>query len=213
MINTLSKFSSLLVLLTVNLIPLYGVLYQGWETSTLLILYWVENIIIGFYNIFKLLRIERYNKEHKILDIHSMSPFPSVLFFIMHYGIFTVVHGVFILTITGMSLINLIQDADAVLKILSTIILPVLVTSVFLFISHGHSYLVNYLGRKEYINKKIFTQMMQPYSRVVIVHMAILLGFGVSIAGNSSIIPVVILIALKTSVDAIMHLREHHWLR
>jgi len=37
-----------------NLIPLIGVLFFGWDVSTILILYWSENVIIGFYNIFKM---------------------------------------------------------------------------------------------------------------------------------------------------------------
>jgi len=32
-----------------NLVPLFGVLFFGWSISTILILYWSENAIIGFY--------------------------------------------------------------------------------------------------------------------------------------------------------------------
>ena len=46
---------SAILLVAANLIPLVGVLLFGWSLWTILVLYWVENGIVGFWNVPKLL--------------------------------------------------------------------------------------------------------------------------------------------------------------
>jgi hypothetical protein len=46
---------TVMVLVLANLIPLYGVLAFGWETFPLLLLFWVENVIVGGFNVLKML--------------------------------------------------------------------------------------------------------------------------------------------------------------
>jgi hypothetical protein len=41
-----------LFLIAVNLIPLFGVLF-GWSLFSIMFLYWIENGVIGFFNVFK----------------------------------------------------------------------------------------------------------------------------------------------------------------
>ena len=43
--------ASLAALLVANAIPLLGVLFFGWSLITILVLYWLENGIIGLWNI------------------------------------------------------------------------------------------------------------------------------------------------------------------
>ena len=38
---------SILFLIAANLVPLYGVFQWGWKVGDILILYWIENVIIG----------------------------------------------------------------------------------------------------------------------------------------------------------------------
>jgi hypothetical protein len=44
---------TVLFLIAVNLIPLFGVLFFGWSLFSIMFLYWIENGIIGFFNILK----------------------------------------------------------------------------------------------------------------------------------------------------------------
>src|SRR4051794_8906883 len=46
---------SAILLVVANLIPLVGVLFFGWSLWTILVLYWVENGIVGFWNIPRIL--------------------------------------------------------------------------------------------------------------------------------------------------------------
>jgi hypothetical protein len=41
-------------LIAVNTIPLFGVLYFGWSLFSIMFLYWLENGIVGVFNVFKI---------------------------------------------------------------------------------------------------------------------------------------------------------------
>jgi hypothetical protein len=78
-----------------------------------------------------------------------------------------------------------------------------------LAISHGASFVFNFVGRKEYLRVSPGSQMFAPYGRLVILHLAIILGAFVSITIGSPIGALIVLVILKTIVDLTLHLREH----
>jgi len=45
---------SLIALLIANIIPLFGVLFLEWDAFSIVLLYWAENLVIGFYNVLKI---------------------------------------------------------------------------------------------------------------------------------------------------------------
>jgi hypothetical protein len=78
-----------------------------------------------------------------------------------------------------------------------------------LFVSHGISFVHNYFVKCEYAQSSIKRLMTQPYSRVIIMHIAILTGgFFAMILGSPAAL-LAVLVVLKTAVDVKMHLREH----
>ena len=51
-------------LLIVNLIPLFGALFLGWSLFSILIIYWLESAVIGFYTLIKMIiTLTNYNKK------------------------------------------------------------------------------------------------------------------------------------------------------
>ncbi len=42
------------VIALVNLVPLYGALALGWSQAGILLIYWAETVIIGFYTVLKM---------------------------------------------------------------------------------------------------------------------------------------------------------------
>ena len=78
-----------------------------------------------------------------------------------------------------------------------------------LFISHGISYRLNYIGRGEYLRTSVMKQMAAPYGRLVILHVTIILG-GMAIAlTGAPAAAVFVLVLLKTALDLGFHLAEH----
>ncbi len=80
---------------------------------------------------------------------------------------------------------------------------------IFLFVSHGISFMQNYLGNREYALWTVGKLMTQPYKRIVILQITIIAG-GVPTMMLGSPIPVLcILVFLKLCVDIPLHMREH----
>ena len=53
-----SSYGALIALIVANLIPLVGVLFLGWSVWQILIIYWLENGIVGLFNILKMQKAE-----------------------------------------------------------------------------------------------------------------------------------------------------------
>ena len=81
---------SVWTLVLANLVPVYGVLALGWDVFPLVLLFWLENVVIGAFNVLRLLVARPDDGGVWALKV------VIVPFFIVHYGLFTMVHGVFV---------------------------------------------------------------------------------------------------------------------
>jgi hypothetical protein len=172
-----------------NLIPLIGVLFFGWDVSTILILYWSENVIIGFYNITKMAMAKGEAKGPQTYKRIFL-----IGFFIVHFGIFTFGHAAFVFSFFG--------TENPSFKSLLPALLP-------LFISHGVSMFVHFIKNKEYLRVSFDKLFFQPYKRVVIMHLTIVLGAWIATAFHLPSLVLVVLIFLKITVDIFFHKKEH----
>jgi len=69
-----TKNFPLLCLVAANAVPLYGVAFAGWDAFLVVLLYWAENLIIGFYNILKI-AFAKVNKPQENLGKLFLIPF------------------------------------------------------------------------------------------------------------------------------------------
>ncbi len=86
---------------------------------------------------------------------------------------------------------------------------PLWPTLTALFISHGISFFTNYLGRREYLGTDLKTQMGEPYKRIVVMHLTIILGGFLTMLLRTPVAALLLLIALKTATDLYAHRKEH----
>jgi hypothetical protein len=205
-------------LLIANIFPLWAVVFLGWDAFAIVLLYWAENIIIGFYNI---LRMALARVPHPAAHLAKLFMIP---FFMVHYGGFMAVHGVFVLLFFSKTepsfprshgqawpcffvflqlLLGVIGQAWSLLPPNAK---PILLT---LFASHGVSFVYNFLIKGEYATTKPGQLMAKPYSRVVVMHIAIIAGGFFTMAMGSPIPVLVALVVLKTTLDVQFHMREH----
>ncbi|MEX1277867.1 MAG: DUF6498-containing protein, partial [Chloroflexota bacterium] len=181
-VSSSAAAAALLVLF--NLVPLGGVLWLGWDLLLILALYWVENGVVGVINILKILRAEGtaplLGWTVNGRPISERSPRAVAAFFSFHYGLFWIVHGVFVFTLIPA------LASDPSIGPNGTIPAPLTgpnldlgvlaLGTIGLSISHGVSFWTNYLGRGEYKTLSPAQVMTQPYGRLVIMHLTILLG-------------------------------------
>lgn len=189
------------MLLAANLVPLFGVVLFGWKVFLIIFLYWMENVIIGVLNVLRML----CNQPDNIgLWFFKLFIIP---FFMVHYGLFTAVHGMFVFSMFGNEMIGEVTP-HAVYSFVQTpegLLLGLLV----LFFSHVFSFFFNYLYQGEYKKTNLNALMVQPYKRVIILHVVILFG-GFLVLGLGSPVPaLILLVVLKSVIDLTAHQKEH----
>jgi hypothetical protein len=208
-----SSYAAVASLLITNAIPLIGVLFLGWNVWTILTIYWLENGVVGVYNVLKMAHAEGPTADGMTVTMNGR-PVPAggtavlIPFFIVHYGIFWLVHGVFILTLPWFFALGSGGPSEGGPRFGSDP-LAIAIVLVGLFISHGVSYRFNYIGRGEYLRTSPAAQMFAPYGRLVVLHITIIIG-GMAIAFTGApAAAVLVLVVLKTALDLGFHLAEH----
>lgn len=188
---------SVLWLVGVNLVPLGGVFFLGWEVSAILLLYWAENVVVGVFNIFKMKKARGTTVASRVTlnkrSIRNMKRASVISFFLFHYGMFTLIHGIFVVVMFGI-------PEEAV----TWIWLPLLL----MFVSHGVSYFTNFIGKGEYLRVSTQDLFLQPYSRVVVMHITIIFGGFLVRALGSPPAALMVMVAVKTGIDIFAHLKE-----
>ena len=191
------------VLVAANLLPLAGVLFWGWDAFALIALFWMENVVIGAFFILRMLCLDPRDPAlwaAKLL---------MVPFFCFHYGMFTAIHGVFLFSMLGgkrydvQGLSVLEPAARAATDYGLWLPLAVLVAS------HLFSFCWNYLYRGEFQRANLAGLATKPYLRVVVLHIAIILGGIGAIALGSPLWALLVLLGLKIGLDLKAHLKEH----
>ncbi len=205
-----------IVLVAANILPLWGVYFLKWDAFYIILLYWSENLAIGFYNI---LKIATAKVKHPIEHLGKLFLIP---FFVIHYGGFMAVHGLFVLAFakkiegplfSGKAwpcFLVFVQLLIGVIRQMFLAIPPQMKFAILaLFISHGVSFVYNYLLKGEYATAKPKELMNRPYSRVVVLHIALIAsGFFVMVLGSP--IPLLFVLVIgKIILDVKMHIREH----
>ena len=191
----------MLALIAANAVPLIGVFVFRWEVFPLLLLFWSENVVIGLLNAVKILFASPAEKGQWGLKLFFIP------FFCFHYGLFTFVHGIFIVTLFGGgmkaggfptmdTLINLVRESHLGWAFLG------------LFISHAISLGHNYFTRGEFRRAHVVLLMFQPYGRIIVLHVTILLGGTLMMVLKSPVAGLALLVVLKTMLDLNAHLRE-----
>jgi hypothetical protein len=193
--------TSVLGLLLANLVPLVGVLGFGWDLGAIMLLFWAESGVIGFYALLRLCWVAGWSAIF-------LGPF-----FLVHFGGFMMGHLLFIYTlfIQGVNADGTVATGrDAGLtETLSDVFVPVFPALLALFLSHGISFVTNFLRQREFAGRDPADQMKEPYKRIVVMHLTIIFGGWLILALGMPTWALVLLVGLKTGVDLVAHRREH----
>jgi len=191
---------SLIALILANAFPIAGVLFLGWSVFPLLLLYWLENVVVGAFNVGKLLLAQPRE------PVYWAGKVLFVPFFVVHFGMFTYVHGMLVLALFGP---KGTQPFDMLATVPPAIRANHLGWAVVgLVASHGFSFVWNYLRNGEYQRASLNALMMQPYGRVVVLHLTVLFGGWIVVTLGSPLLALVLLVVIKTAVDLGAHRAE-----
>ena len=187
---------SLLFLLLSNLFTIVLAVLQQWDVQVLLWVYWGQSVIIGYFNVHRILDLKEFSTADFRMNNKPVDPTPetqrkTALFFALHYGLFHLGYLVFLLAETG-------------LHAAFPVVYVALCTLAFYF-NHRFSYHYNQQQEQEGI-PNIGSIMFFPYLRVIPMHLMVVMGGYFTASSGAALI---MFLLLKTAADVAMHVVEH----
>jgi hypothetical protein len=187
------SLASALALIAANLVPLLGVLLAGWKLAGVIVLFWAESAVIAFYTLLKMAVVGRW------LAI------PAGIFFLAHFGGFMAIHFLFIYELFVIGHTGRAPGADDALAGVFAPLWPALLA---LFVSHGVSFVSNFLRRREHAGMTLGALMSAPYNRVVLMQLTLIFGGWILLLIRDPRPALALLIVLKVGADLYAHRRE-----
>jgi hypothetical protein len=166
----------------VNAIPLVGVLWFGWSVFEVLLLYWFENVAVGIAHT---IRLGISTRTNAVAD-----GWGTTSFFAMHYGIFTFVHGIFVLIYFG-----IVQRG--VMELEGGFSGPVLAIMGW----QAAILALDYLRSDAFKDRLPNDMLFEPYPRVFALHLTVVFGGWFIDEVGAPVWALAILVAVKTFAD------------
>lgn len=191
---------SALALIAANLVPFAGVLLGQLTLGEVMVLFWSESAIIGFFTALKMAVAGKW------------AALFAVPFFMGHFGGFMAAHFMFVY---GVFLDGFAAGGPepGVRAALTGLFVPLWPALAALFASHGVSFAVNFLGQREYAGATVQNLMAAPYKRIIVMHVTIIFGGWLSMLLKTPAPALALLILLKIAADLRAHTREHAGVR
>lgn len=187
--------AGVVALIAANLVPLAGVLLDGWSLGDVMVLFWAESAIVAFYTLAKMALVGRW------LAI------PASVFFLAHFGAFMAIHFLLIYEIFVRG-IGAAGREPAAYEALAQVFVPLWPALAALFVSHGVSFALNFLRRGEHGGATLKALMAAPYQRVVLMQLTLIFGGFITLALRDARPALALLVALKIAADLYGHRRE-----
>lgn len=218
-VSGLSLYLPLAILLISNLIPLAGVVFWGWNTFTLLMLYWLETLVIAFWTLLRIL-IGGDFAEHVAGEIFGR--LFMFVFFLIHSGGFMLGHFIFLWAFYGKEWIHIIPVTSSLsslpigafwekMVLANGLLIPLAVS----FLGRGIAFAIEMsklplwqrlVDRDPAGGTQAGTLVGSLYTRIVIMHLVIIVGAALS-QKYGALAPLVLLIVAKTVVDIWLFIR------
>lgn len=213
------------VLIAGNLLPVAGVLLFGWRAADVVLLYWVENLVVGLLNLPRILIAmpDSDATSDSTVAERLRANAQTALFFTLHYSLFCAVHGMALIELFGPELLGSdavdrdgnrsgpLEDTGMVLIAMMQRVAQdqlVLSGAAALLASHLASFFINYLRQGEYRRVDAGTMMERPYRRIAVVQVFAICGGVLLQHTGDPAAAVALFVAVKTLIDLHMHGRE-----
>lgn len=189
--KSLIRIFSLIVMIISNLVPAVGVYFYGWDMLTILFLYWFESAVIGIFNIKKMIAVDKASLKNE------------VSFFSIHYGLFMLVHFIFLIVFFVVLPEQKTVDPTGFLTLLKN----VAIGTIFFIVSHWVSFHFDFLLRD--INSiPIHTIMFEPYPRILVMHLTIIIGAFIIMYSGINKHAITALVGAKSLADIYSYFTE-----
>jgi hypothetical protein len=195
----LTQDSTRLLVLS-NALTVAAAWIMHWPLETLLWPYWMQSVIIGWYNRRRMLALQSFSTEGLTSNDEPVEETPlgarrTANFFTLHYGFFHLIYLMFLLN-TGAK----IAPLDA---------LTFAGLAVSFVVSHGTSFRQNFEADRRG-RPNLGALLFVPYLRILPMHLTIIFGSGLAGSGAGTVF---LFGVLKTLADVGMHKAQQRILR
>lgn len=193
------------VIIWLSAIYLLILLYSGKVTPiTILFVYFLETILAGIFNVFKILSCAHHSK--------SKNYFIAV-FFLFHYGFFVALQSVFAFALFDISEKSIFKDPFNIFDNYATIlsfegIQYAIAPMVFMYLKN---FITDFIRHEKFLKFTPEEIMIKPYVRIFIQQFVVLLSFFFIIFNNTAgYVAATLLIVFRLVIDLTIHaIREN----
>lgn len=171
-----------------NLAALVPIWLDLWGVFAVLALYWFENLCTGVAQTVKLRDLERFRRAAPRL-------FAPSAFFALHYGLFTLVHGVLVFVFFGLVAGGLWQDHAGWW-------ISALVVAGMQFAQ----YRTEWRARGAWANATVGRLVAEPYARVAVLHVVMIAGGWLALTSSEPRSILLLFAAAKFVAEAVVAL-------
>ena len=186
--------ASFISLLISNVAVIVLSMIEKWDVATVLWVYWMQSVIIGFFQFVRIVSLKKFSTEK--FTVNNQPVLPTVqtkktvaVFFAFHYGFFHFIYAIL--------LFNFFKSSETV------DFLNLLYGGLIFLLNHFFSFWYYKIIDKRQI-QNIGRLMFLPYIRIVPMHMIVIFGM---FLGQSALL---IFLALKTIADLFLHTVKHN---
>ena len=166
------------LLIIVNLIPVYGVWFEGWNAAQIFLVYCLETVIIGLFTVVKLACVTILVKPRDEWHVAKGSAMATglffILFFIVHYGIFVFVQTQIFFGVSGLikdgSLLGTYREIPRALGHEGRLLLLIFI------VYYTLQTLYDFFLSGEYKTISMMKLMFQPYGRIFVQQFVVIIG-------------------------------------
>ncbi|MBC7848962.1 MAG: hypothetical protein H7Y31_04470 [Chitinophagaceae bacterium] len=201
-----------LLLIAVNLIPVWGVWFEGWDPREVFFVYCLETVIIGLFTLVRFAiagsvkKTDVWNKTET--TVTKMPTLFFMVFFLIHYGFFVAVQLTIFLEVSGAERsFGISNPWQFVTNFTTYLSKPNQWLLLAFVISYGFVMIKDFLWTGAYKTTPLNVIMFEPYGRIFVQQFTVIvgsmfLGFG---AGKAFI---TIFVLFKLLVDVLIDYRR-----
>lgn len=190
------------LLIIVNLIPVYGVWFEGWNAAQVFIVYCLETVIIGLFNVIKMACVTLFVKPRDVWStaggITKAGGLFFIIFFMVHYGFFVFVQTQIFFGVSGLvkdnSFLGPYRQIPEILGKEGLLLLMIFITYYTL-----HT-LFSFFLSGEYKTISLGKLMFQPYGRIFVQQLVVIVGSMFLTLGFSNVF-ILVLAVVKTGFE------------
>lgn len=169
---------SSITLILANLIPLFGVLFLGWEPLSIFVIYVLESVIAGVFHVVKMLSVYFGNRKvalRKQPGDTGVAGFGLIPFFIVHYFFFIFIQCTLFFAFAGIG-----KDTFSPFRLIENF-KPYIYSETGwavggILLSYAVSYAMDFMLNGEFARVSLSQLFFRPYKRIFVQQFVVLAG-------------------------------------